>query len=142
MPPKKITWGVIPNDEFIKKKDEKNGKWIECGVCDIIIKVRATFGFSEWQNHCSSNKHCEKVKDSEKGGIMKQLTTYFGTVNNDTKRNASQSCLHQHKKRTKVVIPCPGFNYGKNSELLQLYNKYKKNERINQAFFIHYQNSI
>ena len=82
------------------------------------------------------------MKDSEKGGTMKQLTTYFGAANNDTKRNASQSHLRQHNKRTKVVIPCPGFNYGKNSELLQLYNKYKKNERINQAFFIHFQNGI
>ena len=98
------------------------------------------FGFSEWQNHCSSNKHCEKVKDSEKGGTMKQLTTY--SAKNDAKHNAYQYRLCQHNKRTKVVIPCPGFNYGKNSEQLQLYNKYKKVEHINNSFIIHYQKGV
>ena len=43
MPPKKITWGVVPNSEFVKKKDEDNGRWIECNLCDVVIKIRATY---------------------------------------------------------------------------------------------------
>ena len=30
MPPKKISWGDVPHNEFIKRKDETNGKCIEC----------------------------------------------------------------------------------------------------------------
>ena len=82
------------------------------------------------------------MKDSEKGGTMKQLTTYFGTAKDDAKHSASQSCLRQRNKRIKEVIPCPGFNYGKNSELLQLYNKFKKFEHINESFIIHSKNGI
>ena len=133
---------MYPIIHLLKKKDEITGKWIECGVCNVIIKVRATFGFSEWEHHCSSNKHCLQVKETERCGTMKQLTTYFGSTNNNTKTTASQSTLRHRNKRTKVVIPCPGFNYGKNSELLQLYNKYKKVERLNESFIIHYQNGV
>ena len=61
MPPKKITWGDVPNSTYIKKKkDDMKGQWIEYGICCVVIKVRATFGFTEWDNHCSSNKHCQK----------------------------------------------------------------------------------
>ena len=61
MPPKKIEWGDIPNEEPVTEK-YSSGKWIECCVCQQVIKVMAAFGFTEWLNNCSSAKHCEKVK--------------------------------------------------------------------------------
>ena len=61
MPPKKIAWGHVPNNEFVKKKDESDGKWIECVICCVAIRVRASYGFTEWEHHCSFLKHCQKV---------------------------------------------------------------------------------
>ena len=89
MPPKKITWGDVPNNTFVKKKDEITGKWIECGVCCVVIKVRAMFGFAEWDHHCLSNKHCQKVKEIESGGNMTKLISYFGRTKDDAKYNTS-----------------------------------------------------
>ena len=62
MPPKKIAWGDVPNEVHVKKKDPF-GKWIECKVCNQTIRIRATFGFTEWLLHCSSAKHSSKVND-------------------------------------------------------------------------------
>ena len=79
MPPKKITWGDIPHCEFVKDKDIINGRWIECGLCNVKIKVRATFGFTEWEHHCASNKHCEQLKHHLGNENMTKLTSYFDT---------------------------------------------------------------
>ena len=40
MPPKKIIWGDVPNIEYVGKKNENNGRWIECSLCFVVIKVR------------------------------------------------------------------------------------------------------
>ena len=68
MPLKKVTWGDVPNSaDFVKDKDSNvSGTWIECRLCNIRIKVRATFGFTEWEHHCASTKHCEKLKHNPK----------------------------------------------------------------------------
>ena len=89
MPPKKFTWGDVPNNEFVKKKDEDNGTWIECSLCHVVIKVRATFAFTEWVNHCSSNKHRQLVVDRLGSGGMKQLTSYFDVNKVDSESSIS-----------------------------------------------------
>ena len=142
MPPKKITWGDVPNSTYIKSKDEMKGNWIECGICCVVIKVRATFGFSEWDNHCSSNRHCQKVKEVETSGNQHKLTTYFGVTKEDNKQITSPSHQNHVHKKSKLSIPCPGFNYGKNSELLEIYNKYKKEDSFNESFIIQFQNDV
>ena len=47
-----------------------------------------------------------------------------------------------HLKKTKLATPCPGFYYGKNPELLQLYNKYKKNDTLNESIYINYKKGV
>ena len=68
------------------------------------------------------------MKEIESSGNINKLTSYFGITKDGAKHNTSQSPQRHLHKRTKVVIPCPGFTYGKNPDLLQLYNKYKKSE--------------
>ena len=41
-----------------------------------------------------------------------------------------------------MTNPCPGFNYGKNPELLQLYNKYNKEDDVNSSILIHCKNGV
>ena len=134
MPPKKTTWADIPNSEFVKIKDEVNGRWIECSLCDVVIKVRAAYGFTEWVNHCSSTKHSQLVTNEHDPVGMHQLTTYFD-INND-ESNSTLSLKACPFKKIKLINPCPGFNYGKNPELLQLYNKYKRQDALNDSIFI------
>ena len=108
----------------LSKKDENNGRWIKCSLCFVVIKVRATFAFTEWVNHCSSNKYCQLVADRHDSGGMKQLTSYF-----DINKGESESTISLKpppSKKSKLINSCPGFNYGKTPELFQLYNKYKK----------------
>ena len=110
MPPKKITWGDVPNSEFVKKKkkDDDYGKWIECSICNVVIKVRATYGFTEWVNHCASTKHTQLVTDKDGLGGMHKLTTYFD-INTDEKKSTASLKLCASKK-IKLINPCPGFN--------------------------------
>ena len=39
-------------------------------------------------------------------------------------------------------MPCLGFDYGKNSELLQMYENYKQKDTLNESMFIHYKDSV
>ena len=133
MPPKKIDWGEIPHDEHVKKKDPF-GKWIECGVCNQTIKIRATFGFTEWLNHCSSTKHSSVLQTTEMNNSTTKLTKYF-SIKPGEKRAPSNSKFTS-TKRNKTVQRCPGFSYGKNSDLLQLYNKYQKIDELSAATMI------
>ena len=47
MYPKKIAWGDIPNEECVKAKDNAD-KWIEYCICSQVIRIRASFGFTEY----------------------------------------------------------------------------------------------
>ena len=84
MPPKKMSWGDIPNNEFVKKRDESNGRWIECNLCCLVIKVRATCGFTEWVNHCKSTRYCQLVAEQNDTGGMHKLVSYFNTNKDKT----------------------------------------------------------
>ena len=65
-----------------------------------------------------------KIKEVEASGNQHKLTAYFGATKEDKNQKTYQSPQRHGHKRSKFSVPCPGFNYGKNSELLQLYNKY------------------
>ena len=142
MPPKKISLGDIPNNEFVKKKDETNGRWIECGLCCLVIKVRATYGFTEWVNHCESSRHCQFVADQNDTGGMQKLTSFFDIKEVKNKFMSPVSPKSYSIKKSKLTNPCPGFTYGKNPELLQLYNKYKKDDKLNNSILIHCRNGV
>ena len=47
MPLKKVEWGDIANIAYVKDKD-LFGTWIECKICDVKIRVRSQFCFTEW----------------------------------------------------------------------------------------------
>ena len=49
-PPTKIELGDVHNEEHVKENDSA-GKWIERNVCHQVIRVSATFSFTEWLNH-------------------------------------------------------------------------------------------
>ena len=51
MPLKKIEWGDIPNEIYVKEKDDLR-KWIECNICHLKIRIRSQFCFIEWQQIC------------------------------------------------------------------------------------------
>ena len=131
---------MYPTVSLSKKKDEDNGKWIECSLCRIVIKVRATFAFTEWVNHCSSNRHCQLVIGRHDSGCMKQLTSYFDISKDENESKISLKL--PPSKKIKLINPCPGFTYGRNPELLQLYNKYKKRDALNDSIFIHCRNGV
>ena len=99
MPPKKIAWGHVPNNEFVKKKDEYEGKWIECSVCCATIKVRASYGFTEWEHHCSSLNHCQNVEYNQDTGNQNKLTKYFETTNKNTKDGSTNFFQSPSKKK-------------------------------------------
>ena len=108
MPPKKIKWGDIPNEEHVKEKDS-SGKGIECCVCQQVFKVRATFDFAEWLNHCSSAKHCEEVKINDLNNTTIDFFLHWQT-------NCTTKTIHlqlNSNKRNKTILACPGFIYGK-----------------------------
>ena len=44
------------------------------------------------------------------------------------------------RKRCKTTTPCVGFYYGKNSDLLSLYKKYKKEDDVNAIISICFTN--
>jgi len=142
MPPKKVAWGDIPNEVFIEDKDNDKGKWIKCKICHVVIRVRASFGFTEWENHCSSLRHCQKVKDQLLIGNSSKLTSYFISDNSNKKKENPTDVKLSSNKRIKLVTPCPGFSFGKNPELLQLYHKYRKNDTLNKSIFIHCRDGV
>ena len=77
MPPKKYSWGDIPNLNQIKDKDkDKDGKWIHCKMCDVRIKVQCQFSFTEWQMHTDGVKHIELSNSTALKDVPK-LTKFF-----------------------------------------------------------------
>ena len=137
MPPKKFSWGDIPNLNEIKDKD-KHGKWIHCKTCDVKIKVRCQFSLTEWRFHIDSIKHTELANSTALKDVPK-ITNFF------TKKQVNKISLPQRAcppKKRKKIITCPGFYYGNNSELLSLYAKYKMEDQITPAIQIRCNNGV
>ena len=75
MPPKKLKWGDILNISEVIDKDVK-GKWIHCKMCNVIIKVRSQFSFTEWNMHTDGVQHNQLANSKALKNIPK-LTTFF-----------------------------------------------------------------
>ena len=75
MPPKKRSWGDLPDANHVKDKDP-NGRWIHYKICDIRFRVRSQFSFTEWQIHTSGVKHLE-LTNSEILKNVPQITNFF-----------------------------------------------------------------
>ena len=133
MPPKKKSWGDIPDEQDVKDKDQ-NGKWIHCKVCDIQIRVRSQFSLTEWQLHTDGVRH-KQIANSNVLENVPKLTSFFAKKrNNDNPPH--ETTTKKHKKMKIMIMSCPGFFYGKNSDLLPIYQKYKKNDQINGSIKI------
>ena len=142
MPLKKLEWGDIPKEIYIKEKDDL-GKWIECNICHIKIRIRSQFCFTEWVTHCAGVKHC-KIANSDTLKNAQRIETFFkkrilfeksSTSNPVTETKVSEA------KRQKTSS-CPGFYYGKNTDLLPLYEKYKREDDVNASLNIQCSNGI
>ena len=120
MSPKKIVWGDIPNEKLVKDKDDNIEKWMECNVCCVVIRarVRTTFGFTEWENQCSSY---QKVKGKQFSGNISKLSSNFLTTMSTNNGKISTTIKFYSNKSIKLVMPYPGLNYGENPVLLYLY---------------------
>ena len=75
MPLKKIEWGDIPNIAYVKDKD-LFGTWIECKICDVKIRVRSQFCFTEWNTHYSGVKH-SKIANSKALKDVPKIDAFF-----------------------------------------------------------------
>ena len=126
----------------MKNKDDSRGNWIECNVCCMVIRVWTTFEFTEWENRCTSLNYCQKIKEKLLTGNMSKLRSYSLTTRSSNNEEISTIFKFNPNKRNKLVMPCLGLIYGKNSELLQLYKKYKKKDTLNESIFIHYKDGI
>ena len=75
---------------------------------------------------------------------MSKLASYFLSKNpNPTNNKENASSLKSNlNKRNQLVIPCPGFDNDKNPEKLQLYNKYRRNDTLDESFFITCKNGV
>ena len=133
MPPKKFQWKDIPHQNHVKNKDDL-GKWIECAICNITIRIRAQYGFTEWKTHCEGVKHCKLINGNDPNNASK-ITSHF---KNSPKAPCSilQDVL---APKGKVAQTCPGFSYGKNSEFVALYSKYKRKDALNDSISIRYE---
>jgi len=137
MPPRKFEWSDTPNTDVIKDKDPL-GKWIKCKVCNLTIKVRAQYGHTEWEHHCSSSKHCTLLRNNLLLANTK-ITNFFGSSNIDDCEitpSLNNDVNYRSPKKTKLTPRCPGFSYGKNTDLLPLYDKYQKLDDVSKKNFI------
>ena len=92
MPPKKFNWGDIPNINQVKAKD-KNRKRIHCITCNVRIRVRSQFSFTECQLHTNGVKHNELTNSTALKDVPK-LTKFF----------PKKGCLKIHFP---TVLVCP-----------------------------------
>ena len=99
---KKTEWGDIPNLSVVKNKDI-NGKWIRCKICDIKIKVRCQFSFTEWQMHTDGVRHNKLVDyNSTELKNVPKLTTFFTKRTRENTDSLTKSTALP-KKRPKII---------------------------------------
>ena len=118
------------------------GKWLTCKICHTTLKIRAPFSSTEWLLHRESAKHKHNLNNTTLKNNTK-VTTYFkpiGETQNNMTSSKSQSEMSRPTKRCKVIKTCPGFAYGKNSDLLPLYHKYKREDDLSNQISIVCQN--
>ena len=113
MPLKKVDWGDIPNDIYVKDEDDF-GKWIECIICDVKISIRSQFCFTEWETHCSGVRHC-KIVNSKALQHVRKIDTFF-KKRPASEQNVSKNSSTTNQSLTKhpKINTCPGFLWEKN----------------------------
>ena len=75
MPPKKVSWGDIPNISEVDDKDV-NGKWILCKICNVKIRICSQYSLTEWKMHIHGVKHNE-IANSKVLKKCQKLTKFF-----------------------------------------------------------------
>ena len=100
--------------------------------------------FSSLRLHLSQVQVLQTFPNHLRPNLMPPKKIIWGDVPNNTFVKKKKMRLLENGQNVVYVVlsSCPGFNYGQNSELLQLYNKYKKSECLNESFIIHYQNVV
>ena len=99
MPLKKVEWGDIPNIECVTERD-LFGTWIECNICDVKIRVRSQFCFTEWNTHCSGVKH-SKVANSKAFQDVPKIDTFFKKRSVSEKHSTGDTLIHKNDYDTK-----------------------------------------
>ena len=126
----------------MKNKDESHGKWVECIVYCVTIMVRATYGFIECENHCPSNKHCQKVKGKQITENMSKLTSHFDITSVNNNKKTSLALKHHLKKMKKMVFHVQDLIVGKIQNCYNCTTNTLKNNAYNDSILIHYENGI
>ena len=135
MPLKKLEWGDIPNENYVKNKDVL-GKWIECVICDVKMSVRSQYCFTEWDTHCSGVRH-SKIVSSKAIHNVKKIDSFFKKRSlTETNSSVNSAIKKQPSPKRPKINTCPGFYYGKNTDLLPLYDKYKRKDSVNDSINI------
>ena len=93
---KKTEWGDIPNDIYVKDKDDL-GKWIECTICHVKISIRSQFCFAEWETHCSGVRHCKVANSKALRHVPKIDPFFFFLKKKDPHLNRISMSNHQPK---------------------------------------------
>ena len=103
MPLKKTEWGDVPHIEYVKERDVF-GTWIQCGICDVKIRIRSQFCFTEWEMHCSGVKHC-KLANSKALKDLPKIETFFKkrTACNKISTRATLSSREEHSIKKKKI---------------------------------------
>ena len=146
MPLKKLEWGDIPKEMYVKEKDQLE-KWIECNICHVKIRIRSQYCYTEWITHCEGVKHC-KIANSDTLKKVQKIETFFLkkkkkrplSEENSSSKPVTESQTPDGKR--KKTSTCPGFYYGKNTDLLPLYEKYKREDVVNNSINIQCSNGI
>ena len=99
MPLKKIEWGDIPNIAYVKDKD-LFGTWIECKICDVKIRVRSQFCFTERDIHCSGVKH-SKIANSKALKDVPKIDTFFKKRTASERNSTGDTLTHRNDNSTK-----------------------------------------
>ena len=63
-----------------------------------MIKVRATYGFTEWVNHFASARHCQLITNQNGNGGMYKLTSYCDTKKEKASLRLQFPSNHVHPK--------------------------------------------
>ena len=97
--------------------------------CDIRIRIRSQFSFTERQNHTDGVRHSQLSNTNALKNVSK-LTTIFKTKTDDN--NSLPKTTTPPKKRPKTMF-CQGFLIKKTQTCLHVYAKYKNSDHMSDS---------
>ena len=100
MPLKKTEWGDVPNIAHVKDKD-LFGTWIQYKICDVKIRIRSQFCFTEWDMHCSGVKH-SKIANSKALKDVPNIETFFKKRMASKKNSTGATLTHRNEDSNKI----------------------------------------